>query len=187
MKTKTIRPMERDEFNRHFQEHVHAAFWEDGSYSLSDALSARELEQMTALQDRLGQPFELRLGAFDADNRFIGWSWARQETKQTLYMINSAVLPEFQRKGVYSALVSAVIAEAEAQGFQMIYSRHCATNNAVIIPKLKAGFVISKFELSDTHGVLVHLHYYTNETRRQVMDYRAGQIAPNEAVAKLLR
>ncbi|WP_068418820.1 GNAT family N-acetyltransferase [Labrenzia sp. OB1] len=173
--TLSIRNLTWDEFVPNFNAHVPTAFAQDHSYALSDALSEREKEKMALLEARLGKPFELCLGVFDAENRFVGWSWGKQESKSTFNMINSAVLPEFQRQGVYSKLVRRVLTEAKTQGFQVVYSRHCATNNAVIIPKLKAGFLISKFELSDTHGVLVHLHYYTNPTRRQVMDYRSGQ------------
>lgn len=142
---------------------------------------------MSALQNRLGDLYELRLGAFDQTGRFVGWSWSRQETRATLYMFNAAVLPEYRRRGVYGQLVQTVLETAEAEGFQMIYSRHCATNNAVIVPKLKAGFVISKLELSDTYGVLVHLHYYPNETRRKVVDYRSGLTSPDGELKRLFK
>jgi hypothetical protein len=77
--------------------------------------------------------------------------------------------------------------EAIALGFQLIYSRHCATNNQVIIPKLKRGFVISKMEIDDVFGVLVHLHFHVNETRRLIMDYRSGQKKPNDQIKGLFK
>ncbi len=102
-------------------------------------------------------------------------------------MINSAVLPTHRRQGIYGALLDRCIEIVSKQGFQIIYSRHHVTNNAVIIPKLKAGFIISKMELDDKFGVLVHLHYYTNKTRQQVMDYRSGRTQPNADIKKIFR
>jgi hypothetical protein len=56
----------------------------------------------------------------------------------------------------------------------------------VIVPKLKAGFVISGFEVSDIFGILIHLTYYFNEIRRKVIDFRVGQLVPDEQIRQLL-
>lgn len=74
-----------------------------------------------------------------------------------------------------------------SEGFQIIYSRHAATNSSVIVPKLKSGFVISGFELSDTFGTLVHLTYFTNPIRKKVMEFRCGDLRPDEELKSLLR
>ena len=100
-------------------------------------------------------------------------------------MCNSGILETHRRKGLYSALMGRVVEAATAEGFQKIYSRHTSTNNAVIIAKLKAGFSITSFELSDTFGVLVHLSYYPNAVRRKVQDFRAGQAKPDDQIKKL--
>jgi L-amino acid N-acyltransferase YncA len=102
-------------------------------------------------------------------------------------MCNSAVFPEHRKKGLYTALMKATLEVVTEMGFQRIYSRHTATNNAVIIPKLKAGFHMTHFELSDTFGVLVHLTYYPKDLRRKMLDYRAGQIKPDDEIRKLLK
>jgi len=68
-----------------------------------------------------------------------------------------------------------------------VTSRHNATNNSVLIPKLKENFIISKMELDDIFGVLIHLHYYANTTRRKIMDYRSGQLKPDDQIKKLLK
>ena len=70
------------------------------------------------------------------------------------------MLPGHRRKGIYTALMHRVIETVVEKGFQKIYSRHSVTNNDVIVPKLKAGFVISSMEISDVFGVLVHLVYF---------------------------
>jgi hypothetical protein len=57
----------------------------------------------------------------------------------------------------------------------------------VIIPKLKAGFVITSMELSDVFGLLVHLSYYTNSLRRKVLEFRTGEALPDDEVRRALR
>lgn len=74
-------------------------------------------------------------------------------------MVNSGIFPEFRRRGIYSGLVKATIAYADTHGFLKIISRHVPSNNAVIIPKLRLGFMVSAFEYSEVYGPLVHLTY----------------------------
>jgi hypothetical protein len=101
-------------------------------------------------------------------------------------MRNSAILPNHRRKGLYSALLREVVIKLEKKGFQVITSRHNAGNNDVIIPKLKAGFLITGIELSDAFGTLVNLSYFTNPLRRKVTLYRSGDQYPDEEVKKHL-
>ncbi len=110
-----------------------------------------------------------------------------QENATTFYMVNSAILKEHRGKGLYRLLVNQCIETLSSKGFQLIYSRHCATNNAVIIPKLKIGFVISKMEIDDRFGILIHLHFYTNSDRRKIMDYRSGQVRPDKTIRNLFK
>ncbi len=182
-----IRELTPAEFGPLIREHARAVFAHDHSYRIDDALSETETEQMASLAARMGKPFRLYLGAFDPAGNILGWTWGEQQSKTTFYMVNSAVLAPHRRRGIYTALMRRCIDTVRARGFQLIYSRHNATNNAVIIPKLKAGFVIAKLEVDDRFGVLVHLHLYTNPTRRKVMDYRTGQEAPDAQLKGLFK
>ena len=101
-------------------------------------------------------------------------------------MVSTGILKEHRRRGIYAALLPVVLERVRTKGFQVVTSRHNLTNNAVIIPKLKAGFVISGFEVNDMYGSLVHLSYFFNPTRRKVLDVRVGQAAPDEEVQALL-
>ena len=101
-------------------------------------------------------------------------------------MRNSAVLPDHRRKGLYSALMFEVLKRTKELGFQTVVSRHVTTNNSIIIPKLKAGFVITSLEVSDRYGTLVHLTYFFNETRRKVMQFRSGDLKPDQVLKKAL-
>jgi predicted N-acetyltransferase YhbS len=176
-----------EEFNLHYNKHKDSLFDYDHSYLLWEALSEKELESVKRLRKNLNERVELYFGAFDNDDNFVGWSWGFQESSVNFYMANSAVLENHRRRGIYSSLLRAMIKGAIDEGFQVVTSRHNATNNSVLIPKLKENFIISKMELDDIFGVLIHLHYYANTTRRKIMDYRSGQLKPDDQIKKLLK
>lgn len=150
-------------------------------FGWSQNISEQEKESLRKLNGNMGTPLRIGLGLFHGSD-FIGWSYGDQQSAETYYMRNSAVLPGHRRKGLYSALLEAKLEKLKSLGFQKIYSRHTITNNAVIIPKLKAGFVISNFELDDKFGTLVHLTYYTNPLRRKILDFRTGDLNPDEEI-----
>lgn len=183
----TIKELSEKEFMPLFEESAKTVFGHDHSYRVRDLLDDTELEKMQALDQRMGTPYRLHLGVFDKNNKFVGWSWGIQESSSTFYMVNSGVLEECRRKGIYSALVKRCVETVSGNGFQLIYSRHCSTNNNVIIPKLKAGFVISKMEMDDRFGVLIHLHFYTNKDRLRIMHYRSGQLRPDQKLKQLFK
>jgi len=168
-------------------EHHAKTLFDDAQYFFRprEYYSNEETKKLGILKQNLGQPLRLNLGAFHQDD-LIGWSWGIQESAEVFYMVNSAVLPAYRRKGIYSELISTMVKEVSGQGFQLIYSKHVATNNAVLIPKLKAGFTISAFELSDQYGVLVHLRWYANPLRRKMMDFRAGGIGADGEIKEIL-
>ena len=184
----TIKSLSRDEFFPLYKKHNEIVFAEDHSLPYQDYLSDAEGKKIKALAEGcFDNPYTLNLAVFDKEGEFAGWSFGWQETPSIYYMCNSAVLPDHRRKGIYSALLEANIEILRNKGFQLIYSRHNATNNHVIIPKLKKDFIISKMEISDTFGCLIHLHYYTNKTRRKVMDYRCGEKAPDAELKRLFK
>ena len=180
-----IRQLTWAEFAPHFTAHRDTVFAGDHSYPLTVALDETARAKLTALDGHMSDVLDLNLGAFDAEGRFVGWAFGIQESRGRFYMINSAVLPEHRRRGIYSALLTRTLEEAAERGFQVVTSRHAATNNAVIIPKLKAGFVIAGMELDDVFGTLVHLRYDLNPLRREVLRYRAGDLAPDARVQVL--
>ena len=182
-----IRVLTAEEFTPLLKKHKASVFKDTHSYALPEILSDDERELAKDLVHGMGTAYTLYLGAFDADNNFVGWSWGFQESATVYYMVNSGVLNDHRRKGLYAALVDRCIHILSQKGFQLIYSRHCATNNAVIIPKLKAGFIISKMEIDDRFGVLIHLHFYTNKIRRKIMDYRSGQQKPDTEIKQIFK
>ena len=181
-----IREMNHEEFNPLWQKRAKEVFDETSIFSLMEALSEAEKSKMADLAKQMGELFLLRLGLFYR-GEFVGWASGGQESKETFYMRNSAILPAHRRKGLYTQLMSRVLEIVTERGFQKIYSRHTTANNAVIIPKLKAGFVITSIEISDIFGALVHLSYFPNPIRFKMMNYRTGEIKPDDEIKKYLK
>jgi len=117
---------------------------------------------------------------------FCGWFTGDQYNGETFYMRNSAILPDHRRKGLYTILMHAVLERVKELGFQIVLSRHTTTNNSIIIPNLKAGFVITPIKVQARFGTLVHLSYFFNETRRQIMEFRAGDLKPDQKIKDAL-
>lgn len=154
--------------------------------STDEALSAEERSNIKLLDAALGTPYELRLGFFD-NQKLVGWHFGRQVSGDTFRMVTSGILPEYQRKGLYSALLGLLAEHLKEKGFQILLSRHYATDNQVIIPKLRFGFLISGFELTDDFGLLLRLSYFFNDTRRRVMHVRSGYQQPDDEIRRLIR
>jgi ribosomal protein S18 acetylase RimI-like enzyme len=181
-----LRELPDSEFEPLLREHHPRVFSGRFDFALEQALSATEKSAMAALRDRLGTPYRLNLAVY-REEEFVGWSFGLQESAEKFYMINAGVVPEHQNRGIYSALLPHVLERVKEQGFQIAYSRHAATNNRILVPKLKAGFLITAFELSDRFGTLVHLSYLFNPLRRKVLDVRSGETVPDAEVRKHLR
>jgi ribosomal protein S18 acetylase RimI-like enzyme len=180
-----IRTMQREEFMALWSPGAKEIFADQAIFRVAESLSAAELAKQREVSQMFGMPFDLYLGVF-AEEKFVGWAWGFQDSFDSFYMCNSAVLPEHRRKGIYSALLEATIENVSTKGFQRITSRHAATNNSVIIPKLKFGFVITSLEVSDVFGTLVHLTYFTHPLRRKMIDYRVGQIRSDQEIERAL-
>lgn len=138
--------------------------------------SDTETSATEQLRSHIGNPLVLRFGLYKGE-QFVGWHVGDQVNATEFYMRNSAVLREHRNQGLYSAMFKCVKEYVLNLGFQIISSKHLATNNAVIIPKLKQGFVMTGMDLSDVFGTLVCLKYFANDGRRRVMDYRRGLIS----------
>ena len=179
--------MSSKDFFPMFGKHYDSIFGDDHTFFPETYFSVKEKEQMNTLRDNMGNLYSLNLGLFSPNNEFVGFSFGAQESEETFYMMASAVLPEFRGKGLYTALVKEIINQCREKGFQKIYGTHCATNNAVLIPKLKLGFVFSKIELSDMFGTIIHLQYYTNPLRRKVLDYRSGLKVPDAEIKSVMK
>lgn len=180
-----IRVLDNAEFGPLFQQYRPIVFQTMLDFDVQQALSRDEQTATARLRERMGTPFRLNIGIYH-HQEFIGWSFGIQESAEKYSMVNTAILPQHQGKGIYSALLPRILGAVQREGFQIVYSRHVATNNQVLVPKLKAGFVITGVELSDVFGVLVHLSYFFNPIRRKVLDVRVGQARPDAEVKQYM-
>jgi GNAT superfamily N-acetyltransferase len=121
--------------------------------------SAEERAAIADLDATISPRMEHRL-LFEAGGEVVGGYWGQQETWGRYYMTVSVFRPEWRGRGLYSALLPRVVAAAAAAGFREVYSRHRADNNAILVPKLRAGFVIAAFEVAPRWGLTVHLRRY---------------------------
>lgn len=182
-----IKEMGQEEFSPLFEKYTKQIFDDEAEvFRFREHLNPSEAEKVKELKARLGNPYILRLGVFFNDS-FVGWFYGYQESAETFYMCNSAVLPEHRKKGLYTELLKMVLETVIPMGFQKIYSRHSLTNNAILIPKLKAGFVLTTFEASDMFGLLVHLTYFPKPIRRKVLDYRVGQVKRDQELDNIFK
>jgi GNAT superfamily N-acetyltransferase len=123
------------------------------------------------LDAMLAGPLEHRV-VLRAEGAPIGAFHGRQERSGRYNMTNTIVVPAWRGRGIYRALLDRVEAAARASGFVEMSSRHRADNNAVLIPKLRAGWVIAAFEVEPRYGLLVHLRRYLHDGRGRAFGYR---------------
>ncbi|WP_242402922.1 GNAT family N-acetyltransferase [Deinococcus deserti] len=107
-----------------------------------------------------------------------GWQMSRQWDRRTAYMVNTALLPAHRGQGVYSRLLPVVLRALEAEGYDLVRSHHHATNNAVLVPKLRAGFCLQGLQVDD-HGVMAVLMLSFSEAYREAMHVRSGLLKPH--------
>lgn len=141
-----------------------------------ERLNDEDSKKHKSLEARLKGQFNLRL-AIIKDEQLVGWSFGFQDSVDTgtFYMAASMVLPEYQRRGLYSELVSQTLQLTREAGFRSVASRHIIVNNPVLIAKMKLGFTISGTELTAIHGNLVKLVYHHCDLRQKTQKFRAGE------------
>ncbi|RZA05976.1 MAG: hypothetical protein EOP11_11480 [Proteobacteria bacterium] len=142
-------------------------------WNWEELLSAEDLAKHEALSAARPKAYPLRLGVW-REAEFVACTFGRHTEESTFSMSLSIVSAKHRRQGIYSEMLRYVIAFTKQAGFQRIISRHRATNNAVIIPKLKAGFQITGLELDIRMGTLVSLNYFHEAAVRKELDRRAG-------------
>ena len=176
--------IESSAFWEFFMEARKILFEENFDFNIQEVMTEEEKHRIRNLY--IKDPKEYFLVAKLNDD-IIGWSYGIQRTNTDFYMVNSAVFPDYRRKGIYTAMLKIAVDKIQEFGFQRIFSCHKMSNNQVIIPKLKFGFVISGMEITDVFGALVQLSYYTNHTRRDLFDIRVGMRKPTEEDLKLIK
>jgi ribosomal protein S18 acetylase RimI-like enzyme len=130
-----------------------------------------------ALRASLPKPERIRVGAFDGE-RLVGASSGWFERGTSFYIGMSAVDPAYRRQGLYTRLLNEMEQAVRERGGATISSNHVATNNAVLIAKLKLGYVISGLEFLESMGLLVRLVLYLTPERQALFALRSGTLRP---------
>ncbi len=149
-------------------------------------LSNEEMVNLKILNEKYQSNLTMHSLLFN-EGRLVGWSFGYQDTKESFLMANSAILPEFRGRSLYSFLLDEVIEYLTKKGIQRIRSNHNLTNNHIILPKLKRGFLITGLHVNEMAGTLVELTYYTNPIRKKIMDFRVGQVRPDNELKKIFK
>lgn len=162
-----------EEFWPLFKIHRPIIFVDNNTVDVDALLSESEKEKRKKLNEFIQIKYNLFLVVFDRD-KLIGWSWGFAKSNHEYYMCNSAVYPEYRGRKIYSTLMNMIIEKVTEDGFQEITSKHHASNNAVLIPKLKKGFLISGTEINTRFGLMVSLTYFPNKKVEHLFHQRIG-------------
>ena len=95
----------------------------------------------------------------------VGWSTGRMENPITFRMSSSGLLPDYRRRGIYTAFTRRLLDYLKAVGYERVSSHHHPTNRAVLTAKLKLGFNITATILSEDVGAVVEVICYLYQDR----------------------
>lgn len=149
---------------------------------MQDATSEFDFGPRTKAPPPMGETFSW--GVFQ-DAELVGFSHARQLDEHTIRLEEACLLPEHQGFGLYSRLLPMMLERFRMSGYKTVQAHHRLTNNRVLIPELRSGFFIQGLSLYEG-GVNVQLTAGFDETYREVLRVRSGEIQPSTKVAPLI-
>lgn len=138
----------------------------------SESVTVPENPYLTA-RKKLSRPFELFILVY-LDNQAVGWHYGYATQPDTFYMQNSAILQEYQGRGIYGQMLDFIIEHLRILGFSTITSLHHANNTRVLIPKLRRGFFITGVQYHERFRFLVELKYFTDPQVRKLVGRNMG-------------
>lgn len=165
--------IERTTFNDYFAKNRAKVFTEDITLSYEDTLSSIEKENRKTLFQHTKERQMFCFFIYKKDE-IIGWHFGKQIDHEEYYMINTAIYEQYRNNGVYQAFLKEIILFLKEKGYQLISSKHHASNNAVLVPKLKAGFYIKALEIDINFGTMVRLVFFVNDRAKEIYFYRTG-------------
>jgi GNAT superfamily N-acetyltransferase len=152
----TIRDASEKEFERVVESRYDQVFVEHEGSLHFRARGARR-EKMKPMIRRYAALHHERFLIVDADGKPVGWHMGEAEDAVSYYMRNTALLPEYQGRGLYGALLDALTGYLGELGYERITSLHKPTNRRILTMKLKRGFDICGIELTENWGALVKM------------------------------
>ena len=122
-------------------------------------------ERSRRLREIYGQVHHEYFVFYDADEP-VGWSYGHMADADTFFMSWSGVARAYQRQGIYTSFLQALLPFLKALGYERVTSRHMVNNRPVLIAKLKAGFHVVGLSLDERFGAQVELAYFFYEDQR---------------------
>ena len=122
---------------------------------------------------------------YNANDEPIGWSIGEQRMDDTFIMLWTGILPAYQSQGIYTAFLKQFIRYLQALGYVRITSNHMVNNRAVLIAKLKAGFIVSGMGLDERIGAMLWLTYFIDKEAEE--GYRSAFSLEKYESANLLK
>lgn len=142
-----------------FPENSQIARW----FNLPQARNDERKKALFALQRQTHQDAVV---FYDGDKP-IGWSAGRMLGASEFMMDVTGIHPDYQSKGIYRHFLRQYLIYLRDIGYERVVSYHSPTNRAVLIAKLKVGFIIAATEFRENAGASVKLTYFLHEDRYQ--------------------
>ncbi len=160
-------------------ERIFVPFPELGAYQIPDA----RWERIKPLREVFARTHHERFIFYNEAGEAIGWSYGEMLDYETFFMTSTGILPEYRRRGIYTAFLKRLLSYLAALGYERVTSNHQTNNAPVIIAKLKAGFVILGVNLDERWGAQVELACFFHDDRRRGYT-RAFALQPDWTMAQ---
>jgi hypothetical protein len=167
----------KEESKEEFSDFLHCGF--------SVLYSDEEKEKFKTFKPVFNEEAQLYLLA-KIDNLIVARSFSEQTSRDTLFMCMSYVKKDYRNNGIYTKLLKETISVAKSIDYTKVTSCHNSSNNKIIIPKLKQGFVMSGMRVNAGYGTLVELSCFLNKTESDMQDFRCGYRKPTDEVKNIL-
>ena len=141
---------------------------------------------LPAMNQRKKEPKNQILIGVYCGNQPAAFHYGSPDSAGAFRMRNTAVAQPFRGQGLYVAMLELVLNQARELGYNTVESKHRADNNAIIIPKLKAGFHITGLEIDGRAGVMVRLTYSFQDLQKEMLAFRTGSKTLSGKLAQLL-
>lgn len=156
-----------------------------GMLHLRRAQPPERQARLAALREGLHGPrLELRVGIW-RDEELVAWSYCRAESPHTLYMMSSGVEAAHRRRGLYTSLLRHVTSRARGLGFEHLKSSHSASNQPILIAKLREGWLVTGTRMHLGIGLLVLLEKPLYPLLEEVFHVRSGWRPPSSEILSL--
>lgn len=168
----------REESKEEFQEFLHSG----NSIFYSEDEKSKFKSFRPEFKDEAFLYFVVRKG-----DLIVARSFSNQISLDTIMMCMSYVKKDYRKKGLYKLLMKETITRAKEIGYLKVMSYHNTTNNEIIIPKLKEGFVFTGIKINAGYGVLAELTLFFNQDEKDAVDFRTGYRRPSNRVSEVFK